>query len=516
MDENLDDVEIIEEDVQDCEEYSNFAFMTVNDIAAMKVSVYERIDAYIEYVKKNKPNMHQKAKDLVTLHQRHLASIQNQLYAFDMVGDGWYNCTTEFRRYCNMLSPGQHGTTIFNIVLTNFRIDFDQFNTENHSCYFRWKYHYDIDGTVDYFQGRWIIYNVPQDHALFPNGLLNLKTLELTETEGIIFGPTIGSPFTPELRERIENIRENGLDAFQKDFKSVLDIIYPDNPARIWHMLDYVSIILQPHFNFKGEFYFTGPSNTLKSTFTKAIAYSVGKKAVSEITQANLCNDRWSTVDLVNKFINISDDTDTQNTKKYYSWMKNYTGTGNFRVEEKHCKPVSVPATAKLFNCQNYLPHYEGEGYKVRIVPFQFRNQIHMSNSRSLNQDIWLDPNFWLDRDRQEGVLAILIYCLSELHKRGEFLNNENFNYEKKEQIEAIDPESQHLQDAVYYDKDSFTPTKVLASLFTSNPSSCDYRKVCDYVRQYFPKAKKKKKGSINGYIGIRIDRDEGENNDDK
>lgn len=209
------------------------------------------------------------------------------------------------------------------------------------------------------------------------NGLLNLKTMELSEHNSN-YKSTIqlNVNYRPEL-----NIENATL------FNGYLDKCIPDEETKLQaqEMLGYTYLGICP----EKFFILTGETNTGKSTFLDIIEFIIGEKNKSNIPLQKL-DENFKTVHLFNKLINICADL-PQTALKDIGNLKMLTGGDFIYAEHKGVDGFSFKNKAKLIFSCNQLPLNEAEqseAFYNRLILLIFPYRIKNEN---------INPNYKID-----------------------------------------------------------------------------------------------------------------------
>lgn len=333
------------------------------------------------------------ATDTMTQWGKPLAYQAGQFWSYTPEG-GWEVCTDALTVQCNDLRGSCTEQSVMKIIAARVRVpDLELVNQP--STYWEW---------VD---GEWSPFKVTSSQVLFSNGVLDLSTMEFTPTQHrVVFGPRVSISFDPE----------NGFDARCDEFEKLVEYALPDQEQREY-LQDLSGLILQPHVVLRGQIVFYGVPHSGKSTLATAIATAPGgSRGQAAVSEGRLTQDKWALTMLVNKFVNVSHDSDF--TAKWESFMKQYT-TGSFIAEPKFGKPVTVPTTAKLIStCNEFQKLSDPTGaLEKRYRVFRFENEI--ADTGRVEQSEMMTAAFWNEPTRRAGIIAWMLIGLTRVVERG-------------------------------------------------------------------------------------------------
>ena len=300
-------------------------------------------------------------------------------------------------------------------------------------------------------RNRWEPFPVNSNQVLFANGILTINPtgIEFEPTEErAIFGPRITIPFDDDL-----------FDQHCSEFEDLIDFALPEPEHRVY-LQKLCSLILQPHVLLRGQVVFWGVPHSGKSTLATAIGMAPGGlTGASYQSEKRLTKDKWATISLLNKFINVSNDSDF--SPSWESFMKDYT-TGMVSVEPKFHKPTSLPATAKLFTtCNEFQKLKDMSGAaQQRYRVFEFTKPI--PESATANQSEKMTPGYWCDESRRVGVLAWLLRGLELTLSEG-LLEPKSLQAVKQRAVGEGNPAIAWLSDNVEPAENEFLPSSAIA-----------------------------------------------------
>lgn len=307
---------------------------------------------------------------------------------------GWEVCSDAFNVLCNDLRGSSTEQSVLKIVAAMVRVP-DLELARHPTTYW------------ELVSDSWIPFPVSSTQVLFSNGLLDLRSMEFTPTERrVVFGPRVSVPFDPDV----------SLDAICEEFEKLLEYALPDEDQRKY-LQELCSLILQPHITLRGQVVFYGVPHSGKSTLATAIATAAGgSRGQSAVSEGRLTADKWALTMLVNKFVNISHDSEF--TAKWESFMKQYT-TGSFVAEPKFGKPVTVPATAKLIStCNEFQKVQDLSGaLEQRYRVFRFNNPI--AETGATDQSQYMGSAYWNIPERRVGIVGWMLRGLERVLMNG-------------------------------------------------------------------------------------------------
>lgn len=462
-------------------------------------------------------NINERARMVVGEQHAPLASISGKIYA--LKPKGWTDVSNEVQRDCNTIS-GKNNTQLYAYISSNFALPTTV--GEDFCQYYEWKY----PNERDYFIGEWVPYHLEQWEVLFSDGKLNLKTLEFTEHKEIrgeenkyyfwkpIWGAIIPFEYSGvELKKHIKAIDWERLDDSNpyhfnlRHIQRNLDTEKTSNQITE-KFLEFMAFCLISHFQWKKEIYLIGESNTLKTTIARMFAYSIaGVGGTSEVTQAEIIRDKWGSINLVNKLINISDDSEDV-SKRWTDFMKRYT-SGVFTIESKYGKPQAIPATAKFIHCSNIPPTQQDPSLagKNRHVEFEFNKPLSKTTINQISSSQYLSPSFWVNNiDLRNEIIGNLIYILHQDFQTNSFLNAPEFDRQQEEVALELDETEQDILSLLDSDPSEFTSTRELLNLLNYRLSA---RALSSYIKRLFPGVKHRTvrigSSGVRGYQGLKV-----------
>jgi len=340
-----------------------------------------------------KPNDNQIADQAIAEWGKPLAFQAGHLWSYSL-SEGWTVVTDLFTVMTNKLRGMNTENSVMKIVATKMRLpDLELCST--HSTYW------------ERLEDAWRPFPVSENQVVFSNGILDLLTMEFEPTEHrIIFGPRISIPFNPD-RTFSESCSE---------FESLVEAALPEKEER-----DYLQavcgLILQPHSVLRGQIVFHGVPHSGKTTLATAIATApAGVRGQSAVSEERLIADKWASTMLVNKFANVSNDSEF--TPKWEAFMKQYT-SGSFTCEAKFARPSTVPTTAKLISTCNEMQNMKdvSGAAEMRYRIFRFNNPIAESNNP--NQAKMMTAGYWATPEKRAGIVAWMLEGLARVIESG-------------------------------------------------------------------------------------------------
>lgn len=340
---------------------------------------------------------------------------------------------------------------------------------------------------------KWEPFPVAQNQVLFANGILTIgkSGVEFEPTEErAIFGPRVTIPFDEEL-----------FDKHCQEFEALIDFSLPEPEHRVY-LQKLCSLILQPHVTLRGQIVFWGVPHSGKSTLATAIAMAPsGLTGVSYQSEKRLTKDKWATISLLNKFANISNDSDF--SSNWEAFMKDYT-SGMVSVEPKFHKPTSLPATAKLLTtCNDFQKLTDTSGAaQQRYRVFEFTKPIPETPDPS--QTFKMSPAYWCESNRRIGVLAWLLRGLELVLTEG-LVEPESLKILKQRAVGEGNPALSWLSDNIEPAEGNFLPTsEIVASMLSGNCEPPHGPTLAKYMLRMFGVAPTKEK-RVRGYLNVKL-----------
>lgn len=321
-----------------------------------------------------------------------------EMWSFD-TATGWTVCTKDILAMANKMRGQNTEKSVYSILC-------NQLSTPDMGYVSDISTYWERLGGV--WEGEWRPLKLSANQVAFSNGILTLgDELEFEPTERrIIFGPRVTIPFDLDV----------GFELCCDEFEKMVEYALPDQPEREY-LQDLCGLILQPHTLLRGQIVFWGMKHSGKSTLATAIACApAGMVGASFMSEAKIVSDKWASIPLVNKFLNVSNDS--AQTRKWEAWMKEYT-TGMVTVEPKFCKPTSLPVTAKLITtCNEFQEVSDPSGAaEQRYRVFQFTKAI--AESGRSEQTRFMSPSYWCDPEKRAGIVAWMLRGLVRVIERG-------------------------------------------------------------------------------------------------
>ncbi len=146
---------------------------------------------------------------------------------------------------------------------------------------------------------------------------------------------------------------------------------------------------------------FEGMGSNGKSTFMDAITQLIGPEHVSFL-DTNALNEKHSTVALVGKMLNVTDDLNPAALKNTGT-IKTVISGGRLNINPKGQEPFSYKVTAKLMFAANKVPVAVGEhnhGWERRFINIKWENQVRGADiDRSLLSKLTTDEakKYWIN-----------------------------------------------------------------------------------------------------------------------
>lgn len=239
------------------------------------------------------------------------------------------------------------------------------------------------------------IMNTSEDYINFKNGILNIRTLEL-------------SKHTPELMSSIQIPCEwNGAASPTPNFDKFLNTLTNGDNLTQNLILEYIGAIISniQGWRFKKAMFLLGKGNTGKSTLINLIASLIGSKNVAERDLKSL-NERFGKTAAYNKRLIYSNDLSFMKIEEN-AVFKNLTGGDSISIEFKNREPFDFKFKGFLLYGMNDLPHFggdKGDHVYERIIIVKCDNVIPKNQ---------LDPN--LERklfEERNGIIYKAVMAL--------------------------------------------------------------------------------------------------------
>ena len=426
---------------------------------------------------------YQLAKELVEAWKMPLAYHGGELWSFH-VDTGWTVVSKDILSVANKLRGQNAEKTVYAIICNQLSTP-DMANVADISTY--WER---IGGV---WGGTWRPLKLGLNQVAFSNGILSLGAeMDFEPTEKrIIFGPRITIPFD----------LDEGLDLVNPEFGAMLEYALPDKAEREY-LQDLCGLILQPHKLLRGQIVFWGMKHSGKSTLATAIACApAGMVGASFMSEAKIVSDKWATIPLVNKFLNVSNDS--AQTRKWEAWMKEYT-TGMVTVEPKFCRPTSLPVTAKLITtCNEFQETTDPSGAaEQRYRVFQFTRAIEESGRSEQTQ--YMSPSYWCSLERRSGIVAWMLRGLLRVIDRG-LIEPESLKAKKIHAIGEANPVYYWIRNNISKKVGAFTTAEDIQGALASEGINPPHSRVIAGIITRVWGVSPSRSGNKRGYAGLSL-----------
>ena len=203
-------------------------------------------------------------------------------------------------------------------------------------------------------------------------------------------------------------------------------------------LFDLISYSLWRDYSFQKVFFLLGPGSNGKSTFSNILVNLVGRGQVAALGLDEIQGDKFSTVNLRDKLINISGEI-ADTSLKSTSVLKKLSGSDSISANRKFQSRISFTNFAKLIFLANKLPRTYDDS------PAFFRRAYLIRFDKTFPED----PKFLQRIDDPEAMkssyeklLFVALEHLRELRKR-------NFIFANTKSVEAMRREYQAASDPV-------------------------------------------------------------------
>jgi putative DNA primase/helicase len=203
----------------------------------------------------------------------------------------------------------------------------------------------------------------PPQHVInCRNGLVDIRTGEVIKhTKDHLWAPQLAVDFDP-------SATCPKVDAFLND------ILHPDE---VTFMFELIGCLLFPDMDMQKAFLFWGKGSNGKSQLIELIRYLVGAMNCSAASLEDIEGNRFTTVQMVGKLVNIEEDL-TSPRIPGSGRFKAITGGGVVQVEQKFVQPREVRLFVRMIISCNHFPR-SGDNSNAwwrrwLVVPFNKRN----------------------------------------------------------------------------------------------------------------------------------------------
>jgi hypothetical protein len=431
--------------------------------------------------KKKGKSDYQVALESMELWKKPLAFFGGSLWSINEVGS-WVVVDSEYMALLAKLRGRSGKSILFDILAPMLNVpSLDQ--VERPSCY--WEY--------ETRNGSWVQFRLGQNQVLFTDAIVELPVGGGDGDEKFIplhgrriFGAQITVPYASETGDVPQC----------EEFNQLVEHCFPDEEQRR-HFQELAGLILQPHVMLRGQIALYGPAYCGKTTLATALACApAGARGLSAVQEAEITRDKWASLSLMNKFVNISDES--RPTELWVSWMKRYT-SGTFLVEPKFHKSMWVPSTAKLISTTNELQDMADVSGAAGLRFFPFKLDRRLPMDAGVSHTDRMTPEYWSEPSRRAGVVAWLLEGLRRLWARGGKLQEpKSWTVQKAEAMAVADPIEGWLLDELIRDESGVIPHGELIALAPPMVDSCVKSlemKLKGYMTRLF--------GAVNGRVRV-------------
>lgn len=233
------------------------------------------------------------------------------------------------------------------------------------------------------------------------NGLLNIHTGELEENTSD-FLSTIELPIKYDPSVKCNNI-----------LRFLSQVLHPQDVFTAMQIFGY---ILLKSSKFEKAFMLFGSGNNGKSVFIKLIEAFTGKQNASHVSLQDIDGDRFASVDLYGKLVNVFADLKASKLSSTGNFKTLVSGD-SVRAQRKYGQPFSFRNHAKLVFSANRIPDSDdtSHAYYKRwlILEFEITFTEGTKDTNLINK---LTTN-----DELSGLLNLALVGLRQLEKEGGF-----------------------------------------------------------------------------------------------
>lgn len=275
------------------------------------------------------------------------------------------------------------------------------------------------------WEGEWVPLKLSQSEILYTDHIYDVVADDvIADLSGrIVWGPMISVPWSTE----------SGDPPDTGEIERLVEARIPDREIRR-HFQEVCGCILQPHVVLRGQIVLWGDPGCGKTTVAMAIAHApAGSLGVAQQQERELVKNKWSRNQLVNRFVNISDDS--ERVTGWTGFVKRYT-SGCFVAEPKYGKPATCAATAKLIStCNEMQDTTDASGAMVdRLLPFRLDQRV----TGEWDSDL-MTPQYWSRPGVRAAVVEWMAKGLNRLRVRGRFDPPQSWLEAKDEAVAAGD-----------------------------------------------------------------------------
>lgn len=263
----------------------------------------------------------------------------------------------------------------------------------------------------------------PVEYVVLKNGVFNLNTWQLQDfSPEIITRNKIHVAYVSGAYHEVTDRTLNKIAVQDKKIRAILEEIF--------------GYLLFRRNEFAALFVLTGNGSNGKSSYLKMLRKFVGRENTSSLDLKEL-DQRFKTVELFGKLVNIGDDIDKAYIKSTSVLKKLATGEA-LNVERKGKDPFDFTNYAKLIFSANEMPrindYTDGLGRRLQIVPFKAK--FHIDDE---DYDPFITDKLLSD-EAMQYMLCLALDALKRLLKNKKFTQSKLVQKEMEKYQEENNP----------------------------------------------------------------------------
>ncbi len=246
-----------------------------------------------------------------------------------------------------------------------------------------------------------IEFDANQDVQVLKNGVLNIKTLELSP-HSQSFLSTVQLPLKYDPKAKCLRIQKFLGQTFE--------------PKDVFTVLQFIGYILIKNCKYEKALLLYGDGKNGKSVFIKIIESFVGMQNTSHVSYLELESDKFASADLYRKYVNVLADLKPHKIRSTAT-LKKIVSADSTRAQRKYGQPFDFINFAKLIFSTNHVPEQDDDSYAF------YRRWLFMNCNNDVAPEDY-DPNLIskLTTDEElSGLLNLVLIGLNYLESNDGF-----------------------------------------------------------------------------------------------